>query len=53
VDSSSRELRESPDLTVGRIIAKKIVRKELSCAKKTSWCAAVTATLMKPLPGYD
>jgi hypothetical protein len=32
VDSYSRELREFPELAVGRIMA----RKELGCAKKTS-----------------
>jgi hypothetical protein len=31
VGSCSRELRESPELAVGRIVA----RKELGCAKKT------------------
>jgi hypothetical protein len=42
------ELRVSPVLAVGRIMA----RKELGCEKKTSYCAAGTVkTVMNLLPG--
>jgi hypothetical protein len=50
VGSCSRELRESQELAVRRIMP----RKELSCAKKTSCVIrSYSETVMNPLPGYD
>jgi hypothetical protein len=43
------ELRASAELAIGRII-EKTLRKELGCAKKNSYCAAVTVRLMNPFP---
>jgi hypothetical protein len=42
VSSCSREFRESPELVVDRITA----RKELGCAKEDFMCAAVTGRLL-------
>jgi hypothetical protein len=42
VGSCSRELREPPELAVGRIMT----RKKLGCAKKTSECAVVRMRLL-------
>jgi hypothetical protein len=50
VGSCSRDLRESPELAVGRIMA----RNELGCTKMTS-CVFLSdsETVINPLPVYD